>query len=574
MSQIHILDALVADQIAAGEVVERPASAAKELVENSLDSGARHIDITVGDGGLSFLAVHDDGGGMDREDILLSVKRHATSKIERLEDLVRSPTLGFRGEALAAISAVSRMQIASCQKGAAYGYRVHIDGGVSSEPQPCAMGQGTDIQVEDLFFNVPARLKSLKSPTAELGAVQNTLQHYAVGYPQVALKLTSGGKVLWQTPGQGRIEDIVVQLFGQDVAADLLEVAWSGQGMAISGFVCPAGRHRGTRQGQSLFINRRWVTNWVLRNAVEEAFRPNVPDRRYPYFWLWVEVDGAEVDPNAHPTKAEVRLDRERMIAGRLYRAVSDVLATHSQSSPLVLRSSVVETVQRAPSPAHGGQLALTWEQQETSPPEAGPILHQEYRELVPLGQWQAKYIIAQGPLGLYLIDQHAAHERVYYEEFRKKGHDILLSQPLLIPYTYTCLPGEWAKWQENRDMFAEMGFDVDEVGGTTLLVRALPQGLSSPHGDSGGIIRTVLESLADSEQHQGHPIFWTQEARYAMAACKAAVKAYRALTLEEMQTLLDMMARTEDPRGCPHGRPTTLHLSLEEVDRRFGRRG
>ncbi|AUW95466.1 MAG: DNA mismatch repair protein MutL [Sulfobacillus thermosulfidooxidans] len=573
MGRIHILDALVADQIAAGEVVERPASVAKELVENALDAEAQHIDVTLAEGGRQFLAVRDDGHGMDREDLVLCVKRHATSKIERLEDLAQGTTLGFRGEALAAISAVSRMRMASCPRGSAYGYQVQITGGIPLEPQPCAMDQGTEIVVEDLFFNIPARLKALKSPTAELGAVQNTLQHYAIGYPEVAFKLTSEQTVLWQTSGQGRIDETVLQLFGREVASDMLEVSWSGHGVTVTGFVCPAGRHRGTRQGQSLFINRRWVTNWVLRNAVEEAFRPNVPDRRYPYFWLWVTVDGAEVDPNAHPTKAEVRLDHERMIAGYLYRAVTEVLTRYSSSSALRVNSSWEVPV--ASEEVHANeQLMLVWDRPRHEAPEPDPILHEEYQALVPLAQWQAKYIIAQGPLGLYLIDQHAAHERVYYEEFRKKGRDILVSQPLLIPYTYTCLPAEWAKWQENRALFAEMGFEVEEVGGTTLLVRALPQGLTAPHGDNGGIIRTVLESLTEQDAHQGHPIFWTQEAKYAMAACKAAVKAYRPLTLEEMQTLLNLMARVEDPRGCPHGRPTTLHLSMEEVDRRFGRRG
>ncbi|OLZ09546.1 DNA mismatch repair endonuclease MutL [Sulfobacillus thermosulfidooxidans] len=575
MSRIHILDPLVADQIAAGEVVERPASVVKELVENSLDAMATHIDVQIEDGGRQLIAVQDDGLGMDGEDLILSVRRHATSKIEVLEDLTRSMTLGFRGEALAAISAVSRTHLFSRPRDQAYGFHLVVDGGQIGELVPTPMAEGTLIRVEELFFNVPARLKALKSAHAELGAIQQLLQHYAIGYADVAITLRDGEKILWNTIGNGQVPDVIFQLFGSEIADSLLPVQYEQEGLIIQGFICPAIKNRGTRQGQSLYINRRWVNNWVLRNAIEEAFRPHLPDRRYPYFWLFITVDGSEVDPNAHPTKSEVRLDHERFIAGKLYHAVQASLAANSPSEPLSVASVGIEK------PA---QLYVSWQDSESSmpswnwPPESGPgavpVLHDEYKALIPLAQWQAKYIIAQGPFGLYLIDQHAAHERVYYEQFRRKGQEILVAQPLLIPYTYTCLPGEWAKWREYRDMFFEMGFDITEVGGTTLMVRAIPQGLMNSPSDSGGIIRTVLESLADGEHHHDHPIFWTQETRYALAACKAAIKAYRVLTIDEMQALLDMMATVDDPRGCPHGRPTTLHLTLEEVDRRFGRKG
>ncbi|WP_053958806.1 DNA mismatch repair endonuclease MutL [Sulfobacillus thermosulfidooxidans] len=575
MSRIHILDPLVADQIAAGEVVERPASVVKELVENSLDAMAKHIDVQIDDGGRQLIAVQDDGLGMDGEDLVLSVRRHATSKIKVLDDLTRSMTLGFRGEALAAISAVSHTHLFSRPHDQSYGFHLVVDGGNIGELVPTAMAEGTVIRVEELFFNVPARLKAIKSAHAELGAIQQLLQHYAIGYADVAITLRDGEKILWHTIGNGQVQDVILQLFGSEIADSLLPVHYEQEGLVIHGFICPAMKNRGTRQGQSLYINRRWVNNWVLRNAIEEAFRPHLPERRYPYFWLFITVDGSEVDPNAHPTKSEVRLDHERFIAGKLYHAVQDSLAAHSPSEPLSLAAAETEK----PS-----QLYVSWQDSESLEPswrwpsemdaDAVPVLHDEYKALIPLAQWQAKYIIAQGPLGLYLIDQHAAHERVYYEQFRRKGQEILVAQPLLIPYTYTCLPGEWAKWREYRDMFLEMGFDITEVGGTTLMVRAIPQGLMNSPSDSGGIIRTVLESLADGLHHHDHPIFWTQETQYALAACKAAVKAYRVLTMEEMQALLDMMATVDDPRGCPHGRPTTLHLTLEEVDRRFGRKG
>jgi DNA mismatch repair protein MutL len=574
MSRIHILDPLVADQIAAGEVVERPASVVKELVENSLDAGAGHIEVQIDDGGRRLIAVQDDGQGMDGDDLLLSVRRHATSKITVLDDLAHTLTLGFRGEALAAISAVSRTSLRSRPHGEPYGFQLVVEGGQAGQLSPVPMAEGTVIRVEDLFFNVPARLKAVKSIHAELGAVQQLLHHYAVGYAQVMLTLKAEDKVLWNTLGNGKADDVILLLYGSEVRDSLLPVHDEFEDLTITGYICPPVKNRGTRQAQSLFINQRWVANWVLRNAVEEAFKPILPERRYPYFWLFVTLRPFEVDPNAHPTKQEVRLDRERYIAGKLYRAVQKVLARQSSSEPLTVSTNSDQIGFHArESEGTVAPAQITWSADNMT--TDGPVvLHDEYQSLIPLAQWQAKYIIAQGPLGLYLIDQHAAHERVYYEQFRRMGQDILAAQPLLIPYSYTCLPGEWGKWLEYREMFAEMGFDITEVGGTTLMIRAVPQGISSSPHEAGGIVRTVLESLTDDEQHHGHPIFWTQEAKYALAACKAAVKAYRVMTMAEMRALVDMMSTVEDPRGCPHGRPTMLHMTLEEVDRRFGRKG
>ncbi len=574
MSRIHILDPLVADQIAAGEVVERPASTVKELVENSLDAGARHIDVQIDDGGRRLIAVKDDGHGMDGDDLLLSVRRHATSKISVLDDLARTLTLGFRGEALAAISAVSRTRLWSRVQGEPYGFHLVVEGGQVGELTPVPMAEGTTIRVEDLFFNVPARFKALRSTHAELGAVQQLLHHYAIGYAEIRMTLKDQNKVLWTTPGDGKIEDAITLLYGAEIGDSLLPVEAEYEDLILTGYICPPLKNRGTRQGQSLFVNRRWVSNWILRNAVEEAFKPYLPERRYPYFWIFVTVKPFEVDPNAHPAKQEVRLDRERYIAGKLYRTVERVLARQSPSEPLTM------TISPDPSEFHARESLppqrvsqLMWSQDSADHEKRG-ILHDEYSALVPLAQWQAKYIIAQGPLGLYLIDQHAAHERVYYEQFRRTGQDILTAQPLLIPYSYTCLSGEWAKWLEYRGLFEDMGFDIAEVGGTTLMVRAVPQGLVSTGTEKGGIVRTILESLSDGAHPHDHPIFWTQEAKYALAACKAAIKAYRVMTMAEMQALVEMMANVEDPRGCPHGRPTMLHLTLEEVDRRFGRKG
>lgn len=570
MNRIRLLDPKVANQIAAGEVVERPASVVKELVENSLDAESRFISIEVQGGGQELLRVRDDGTGMSRDDLVLSVARHATSKISKIEDLETSFSLGFRGEALAAIAAVGDFSIQSREAGAAHGYRLTVQYGRAGEPQGCAMNPGTEVTVEHLFQQLPARLKSLKTPAREWAAIHQLVQHLAVGFAEVQFRLSSEKRVWLQTTGRGDAEEAILSVWGRDIHRDLISVGYrSERGVAIRGYILPAHIHRGTRHAQSLFVNRRWVSNWVLRNALEEAFRPNIPDRRYPLYWIWIETTPGEVDPNAHPTKAEVRIEQERRLASLLYRTVLDALTERSGSAVLV-----PETFK--PEDPETRQATFSYEPSPNDFPfgQEASVLHQEFRDLVPLAQWAQKYIVAQGPDGLYLIDQHAAHERIYYEEFRRMGQDVTMSQALLIPWTRTLTPGEWATYREHQDVLQQVGFQCEEVGGHTILVRAIPQGFHEQHPDPG-VLNAVLQSLEGNNTSQSHhPIAWVENHRYAMAACKAAIKAYRAMSMIEMQHLLDQMARVEDPRGCPHGRPTLLQLRLEEVDRRFGRRG
>lgn len=571
MNRIHRLDPVVANQIAAGEVVERPASVVKELIENSLDAGAARIMVWVKGGGHTEVGVQDDGHGMGPSDLKLSVARHATSKLTRLSDLDRGQWLGFRGEALAAISAVAEVAISSREEGAAHGYRLVVRYGDSEPLAPEAMAPGTRVVVRDLFSRLPGRLKALKSPAAELGAIQQVVERLAIMRADVALTFTADDRPIFHTPGQGHADEAILSIYGREVHRALIPFRYEGERGTIWGRLLPAHLHRASRHGQSLYVNQRWVTNWVLRQAVEEAYRPQVPERRYPWFWIWITLAPADVDPNAHPTKAEVRLAHERQVAALLYRTVRDALIGLSPAVPLASSPAPAQTA----APVAQGTLADTEEGGVFSPkPPAGRPLHQEFLDLVPLGQWQAKYIIAQGPLGLYLIDQHAAHERIYFEEFRRRGEDILTSQTLLVPWTKTLSAAEYAAYAESRDLLARLGFLIDELGGTTITIRALPQGFhdKTPRLD---LWQTVIDSLiAESVGEGAHPVSWAEDHRYAMAACKAAIKANRPLDRLEMQHLLTQLAAAGDPRSCPHGRPTLLRLTLEEVDRRFGRRG
>ncbi len=572
MSRIHRLDSIVRDQIAAGEVVERPASVVKELVENSLDAGAHRIHIRLIEGGHSLIEVSDDGSGIDPDDLPLAMARHATSKISELSDLDSSPWLGFRGEALAAIAAVSQVRLSSRTALDTVGHELNVEGGVSGTTKLVAMAPGTTVRVTNLFYNTPARLKSQKSPGAETGWIQHLTEHLAVSRFDVGFLVEQMDKVLLKTAAQSDPLHTLYQLYGREVADSLLPVDQTGiTGIRISGWIAPAHLHRGTRHAQSLYVNHRWVTNWVLRQAVEEAFRPQVPDRRFPLFWLWLDLPPVSVDPNVHPTKAEVRIDRERQVAALLYRAVQDVLTTKSPASGLSIEPDRARDETAAYSQANWSLEPRT--QGTNSADSDSRILHQEFLDLTPLAQWQSKYIIAQGPFGLYLIDQHAAHERLYYERFKREKGSTTIAQPLLVPHVMALNTTEWQTFVQYRHVFQEAGFDVTDAGGATIMVHAVPQGFKDLPNDPE-MVRTVLESIIQGHAQYGHPVTWIEEPLFAMAACKAAIKAYRPMSHLEMRTLLQDMASLDDPRGCPHGRPTLIRLSLEEVDRRFGRKG
>ncbi|PSR20732.1 MAG: DNA mismatch repair protein MutL [Sulfobacillus acidophilus] len=564
MGSIRRLDPIVANQIAAGEVVERPASVIKELIENSLDAQATQIVVEVRDDEGWTLEVRDNGQGIDAEDLPLAVERHSTSKLTQLSDLETASTLGFRGEALAAIASVSRMAIASRPLSDSIGHRMTVDFGVTGAVQPCPMNVGTRVQVQAVFSRQPARLKALRTPAAEFGTMQHVVQTLAISRADVQFLLTRNGRTILETPGRGDHRATLLALFGRELSAELLPVDYhTERHVTVSGFIAPAHRHRANRLGEALYINSRWVTNWLLRAAVEEAFRPNLPERRYPYFWIWLDVPLSDVDPNAHPTKAEVRLVKEQFLRATLHRAVSDALM--NTSAP-----PTWETAMHEKSTPYQSQQ-VDWDFSHT--PER-PVVRRQYQELVPLAQWRAKYIVAQGPEGLCLIDQHAAHERIYYERFRRMGQAVSTSQALLIALPETLSGTEWAVWAAHQADLAAWGFDVQALGGTTVAVRAVPTAFHDLQSHQG-LLRTVLQLLDSPEAalHPGHPVSWAEESFYAMAACKAAIKANRPLSMMEMQDLLDEMTRAEDPRACPHGRPTMVVLTLEEVDRRFGRR-
>lgn len=576
-ARIRRLPPEVRDQIAAGEIVERPASVVKELVENSLDAGARRIEVEVWNGGSEQIRVRDNGSGIAAEDLPLAIERHATSKLHSVEELADIQWLGFRGEALAAIAAVSRLTLASRPPEAAFGMRLRVDHGRAGAPEPCAMGVGTLVEVEGLFSDVPARRKALAGASTEFQRIHRVVAAMAIGYPEVAWHLSHDGRAALTTTGQGDRRDALSQVLGSSVAEAAVAIEWedAALGWKVRGYLLPPPHGRSNRQSQVLFLNRRWVHNWVLRQAVEEAFRPQLPDGRYAAFWLAIELPRAEVDPNAHPAKLEVRIARERLLGARLYEVVRDCLRRSTQAV------SLYPPLPSAPGAVHQGawqwtgNVAREAEPTEASSPvgpEAPTAFGQELLEVVPLGQWANKYIVAQGPRGLYLVDQHAAHERVYYERFLRQRELSQRRQPLLIPLAVDLPPELFTAWQRHRQILADQGFEWEEMGGTTVMVRALPAALAEETVRADVVFRVIEGLDPEGGFREGHRISWADGGAIALAACKAAIKAYRPLAGVEMEALLRQLAGCEDPRSCPHGRPTVLRLGLEEVDRRFGR--
>lgn len=582
MSKIHLLAPAVRDQIAAGEVVERPASVVKELVENSLDAGARRVQIEVTGGGKERIWVRDDGRGMDPDDLRLAVRRHATSKLTVLADLARGETLGFRGEALAAIAAVSRLTIISRPGSREVGSRIEVP----AEPDrpavltTVAAPVGTEVEARDLFYSVPARLKHLKSDATELSRVHQVVLGFALGYPAVAFRLRGDDQELLATPGDGDMRTVVLAAYGSEAAeaAIALDFVSADGAVRIRGLVVPPPLHRASRNAQVIVVNGRLVRNWPIRAAIEEAFRPGLPDRRYPMAWVDLIIPPERLDPNVHPQKTEVRIEGERQIAALLYRAVRDALVAQAAAPSL----PVGRGAQAAPAPAHAAfteqdalfmwRLAGT-EARETAAGHEEGHLAGELRHLRPMGQWRQKYIVAEGPAGLYLVDQHAAQERVFYEQFRTRLGEVRVQQPLLAPIGLRLSPEGWARYQEFSKRLADLGFDLASLGGYTVVLRGIPRALGDVVIDAE-TIESWLAELANQADPASHPSLAATEEAAALAACKAAIKAYRPLQPEEIRQVLSDLAGAHDPRTCPHGRPTTLRFSLEEVDRRFGRKG
>jgi DNA mismatch repair protein MutL len=583
---IRVLSEQVASQIAAGEVVERPASVVKELVENSIDASATDVRVETRGGGKEFIRVIDDGCGVPAAEVAVAFQRHSTSKLTTADDLGHITTLGFRGEALASIASVSRVTFVTRVADEPVGTLLRLEGGRMVTQQESGRPPGTAVTIEDLFFNVPARRKFLRTDRTERGHIDGWLTRYAMAYPELRFTLSHDGRVVFQSPGNGKLRDVLVAVYGLEIGATLIEILPNEQESNIraSGFVSPPSLHRANRSYITLFVNGRWVQDTRLTYAVIQAYHTLLPSGRYPLAVVMVHMPPEEVDVNVHPAKAEVRFSDGDAAFRAVQRAVRRTLMERSPV-PMAVRpvtswptvpSGVPrreERLERLAGLRHqpaGEQLRFENRPADTTMPGESVLVSSADR-LPPLrviGQVGATYIIAEGPQGLYLIDQHAAHERVLFEQLlAEQERAAVTAQALLEPQPVELSPEALGVLEEHLEPLNDLGFQVEPFGGTTLLVRAIPALVVEEHP------REVLEDIA-AELLAGDALLGSRvEESIARSVCKqAAIKAGQVMAREEIEGLIRELENCSNPRTCPHGRPTMIHLSVEQLAREFGR--
>lgn len=561
MGQIRILDKNVADRIAAGEVVERPASVVKELAENSLDADATQVVIEIEGAGSTLIRIGDNGRGMDPADLRLSIQRFATSKITSLEELETVASFGFRGEALPSIAAVSHLEISSAAVGSAEGSRLRMAGGKGSSEEAVGIPPGTTVTVRQLFFNTPARRKFLKSPSREFALIIDAVNRLALAHPHVAFRLAHEGDEVLRYPA-GRQEDRVAAVLGT-VFDRMLPFEETVSDVAISGWLGKPDLARAVRRHQYVFINRRAVQSRVIGGAIEQSFQQLIPAGRFPVFVAFVMLPGRRVDVNVHPRKLEVRFDDEHQIFSAVSKAVRSALRSGSIAPAI---SSIPASSPTSGEPLTLGELsgfAPVAESMEVIAAGRLPTMRL-------LGQLYGTYILAQSAEGLVVIDQHAAHERVLYERLmlgreRSTGNGQLLVDPAPV----TLSGGEILTLREHLEILEQAGFDLESFGDRTVLVRGIP---SIAHGGRAeALLRDLLAELAESPQTTAGQ---TLVERVAIAtACHTAIRAGDRLESEQMAALVRDLSQTKDPFTCFHGRPTLVTVSLPAIERWFLRK-
>jgi len=582
MGTINVLTDEVASQIAAGEVIERPGSVVKELVENAIDAGASQITIRIREAGKKLIEVSDNGVGIPFSELELALARHATSKLQKSSDLFKIQTLGFRGEALASIASVSQFSLLSKHRDEEVGGEIENKDGKDFQISPYGGPDGTIVIVQNLFFNVPARLKFLKSDITEKQKISALITKFALAYPHIRFQLFNERQLLLQSSGNGDRREILSQIYGVEIAKQMLEVKFEDFPYQIHGFISPIAITRSNRRDITFFVNGRWVQDIALNSALLKAYHTMIMVGRYPVSVLFLNFPPDFVDVNVHPTKAEVRFSKPDLVFSMVQRSARRALLAYS---------SVPELSQSYWKSDPRGQTDLETQWTPASMPaypDEQPLLrqtpeenldHEKKQEIIErpkhlpllrhIGQIGATYIIAEGPDGLYLIDQHAAHERVLFEKMMDQMADVIPSQPLLSPEIVHLPLQQAILLQDKLEILKKLGFDIGEFGPNTFQVRAIPAMLIGINPVEG--IKVVVEDFEDDER----PLGGMMESIIAARICKrAAVKGGQVLSKEEQRTLLENLEQCEAPRTCPHGRPTMIYLSVDLLEKQFGRKG
>ncbi len=658
MGRIKVLDERLANMIAAGEVVERPASVVKELVENAIDAQATKIEIHVEEGGLQTIRIVDNGLGMDRDDCTAAFERHATSKIRTSRDLFQIKSLGFRGEALASIASVSRVELVSSESSSQVGTRVLIEGGQIQQIADVATVKGTTITVADLFYNTPARLKYMKSIATEIGHISDFVNRLILTHPDIAFTLTHNGKNILQTSGDGKLLHVMAAIYGVQAAKMLLPISGETLDFRWSGFLSKTELTRANRSYLTTLVNGRYIRSYSLANAILRGYHTLLPVGRYPITAIQIEMDPILVDVNVHPAKLEARFSKEDELVAALEKSVQSTLraglkivqplqaerlhkatvktaqvtqpqfdltmnkqqaaylppadamqsmsstlpvaipapSVHSRSfsdgqairpeeriasadSPRLREWLVKETVPenvhhvRQAEVSASGQTATVERDIKPSedivapPPEVSPAVP----ELAPVGQVHGTYIVAQNEQGMYLIDQHAAQERIFYEFFmRKLESESVSSQLMLFPHTVECTVAESEKLHKKLDVLRSLGLDIEWFGNRTFIVRAHPQWF--PEGSEADLIEELIQFVLEAGEQEQADIRRMREKAAILMSCKASIKANRYLTQLEMEALLAQLRETTSPFTCPHGRPIIIHFTTYDLEKMFKR--
>ena len=573
---IIVLPKEVSSKIAAGEVVERPVSVVKELLENSIDAGAREISIKIEQAGKKLIEVTDNGKGIAYKESDIALKRYATSKISSVEDLEKIQTLGFRGEALASIAAVSRFMIESKLENEKTGFNSVIEGGDEIGKKPIGRSVGTLIRVEDLFFNVPARLKFLKKDITERRLISLIVSRYALFYAGIRFSLVQEGKKVLATNGNNNRREILSQMYDLETAKSLLEINYSDEYLQLEGYTSPLNITRSTRKEILFFINGRLVSDPVLSSAITRGYHGLLMVGRFPITNLFINISPTEVDINVHPTKAEIRLKNSNRVFTATQRIIRKTIAAYAPYA------AVPPRIWKTPAQVKKiGHLKIDFDNPAGSTQEVGSSEQQKYVHLdtqktsgLPLlrliGQLGLTYIAAEGPDGLYLIDQHAAHERILFEKITNQGMDENISQFLLEPIAVTLPANQFERLEQQIDLLAGIGFQLELFGPSAYKIMAVPQVLSNIDPKEA-----LISAISDDQNTPKELVDTKNREKMITRICKRlAIKGGQVLSTQEQRQLIRDLEKCNNPRTCPHGRPTMIHISVDVLERQFGRRG
>lgn len=605
MRAIQVLDQNTIDKIAAGEVVERPASVVKELVENAIDAGATAVTVEIKEGGTSLIRITDNGSGIPSEQVRLAFLRHATSKIRRVEDLTFLSSLGFRGEALSSIAAVSRVELITKTPESLTGTRYCIEGGQESVFEEIGAPSGTTFLVRNLFYNTPARAKFLKSAAAEGNAVASLVEQLALSHPELSFKYIQNGQNRLYTSGNGNTKEVVYQIYGRDITRQLVPIQEETELFRISGFIGKPSLARGNRNFENYFVNGRYVKSKLLAKAIEDGYHGFMMQHRYPFTLLYLEIDGQKVDVNVHPSKMELRFSNQEEIYHQLCLSIQNTLLSAERIPEVTFPEPKPEKKQEekppaAPAPEPFETRRRSWSLAETpapyrdtaaskqeepriaepekknqpqNPPEQMELFKEKLLSPAArpshriLGQLFDTYWLVEYQNSLYIIDQHAAHEKVLYERMMRDYRNKQVLSQMLCPPVILSLSGREAEILEKyRDIFLESGFEIEPFGGKEFKISAVPSNLYKAANKD--LFLELLDGLEEAGANEPEVI----RERLASMSCKAAVKGNQQLSEKEAAALIDELLTLENPYNCPHGRPTIVTMSRYELDRKFKR--